>query len=368
MKILILTNNFGGLHSFRKEVVQALVDKGNQVSISAPMDKKAHFFKEMGCTLIDTKFNRKGTDPLKDFALMLCYRKLIKKEKPDVVLSYTIKPNLYGGMACQLCGVPQIANVTGLGTAVEIPGKLQKLTILLYKVGLRKAHTVFFQNEANMAFCRQHGMVKGRMRLIPGSGVNLQHHYLQDYPAQDEPMRFIFISRLLKEKGFEEYLTAAHEIKAKYPETEFHILGSCEENYQERIERLQKDGIVIYHGRQIDVRPYIGKAWCTVHPSYYPEGMSNVLLESCAAGRPIITTDRPGCGEIVDDGVNGFIVKQRDGYDVARKIEAFIALPYEKKREMGLAARRKVEREFDRQTVVREYLSVIESIAHPANN
>lgn len=359
MKILILTNNFGGLHCFRKEVVQALVDNGDKVGISAPIDDKAHFFEEMGCELIDTKFNRKGTNLLKDFALILRYRKLIKKVKPDVVLSYTIKPNLYGGMACQLCGVPQIANVTGLGTAVENPGWLQRLTILLYKVGLRKTNTVFFQNQANMDFCRQHGMVKGRTRLIPGSGVNLQHHYKQDYPAQTEPMRFIFISRLLKEKGIEEYLIAAHEIKAKYPETEFHILGACEEDYAERIKKLQADGIVIYHGRQPDVRPYIGKSWCTVHPSFYPEGMSNVLLESCAAGRPIITTDRPGCVEIVEDGINGFIVKQRDGYDVARKIEQFIQLPYEKKCEMGLSARRKVEREFDRNLVIEAYLDEI---------
>ena len=362
MTILILTNNFSGLHSFRKEVVLALKDNGNRVIISAPLDDKAHFFEEMGCELIDTEFNRKGMNPLKDFALMLRYRKLLKQTKPDVVLSYTIKPNLYGGMACQLRHVPQIANITGLGSAVENPGWLQRLTIILYKVGLRKAHTVFFQNKANMEFCQQHRMVKGHMRLIPGSGVNLQHHALQDYPAATEPIRFIFISRLLREKGIEEYLTAAHVIKEKYPDTEFHILGGCEENYQERMAKLQRDGIVIYHGRQLDVRPYIGKAWCTVHPSFYPEGMSNVLLESCAAGRPIITTDRPGCGETVEDGVNGFMVKQRDGYDVAQKIERFIALPYERKREMGLAARRKVEQEFDRQLVVQAYLDAIGSI------
>lgn len=363
MKVLILTNNYGGLHSFRKEVVQALIDEGHLVSISAPLDEKAGFFEEMGCEVIDTQFNRKGMNPLKDLSLMLYYRRLLKRLKPDVVLSYTIKPNLYGGMACQLCGVPQIANVTGLGSAVENPGWLQRLTILLYKVGLRKAHTVFFQNKANMEFCRQHKMVKGNAQLIPGSGVNLQHHHLQDYPAQTEPLRFIFISRLLREKGIEEYLTAAQEIKYNHPETEFHILGYCEENYQERIDKMQKDGIVIYHGRQADVRPFIGRSCCTVHPSFYPEGMSNVLLESCAAGRPIITTDRPGCGEIVEDGVNGFVVKQRDGYDVARKIERFITLPYEQKRAMGQAARQKVEREFDRQIVVRAYLSAIAGIA-----
>lgn len=362
MKILVLTNNFGGLHSFRKEVMKALKDAGYDVFISAPLDEKAHFFKEMGCEVIDTRFNRKGTNPLKDISQMLRYRKLIKRVKPDVVLSYTIKPNLYGGMACQLCRVPQIANVTGLGSAVENSGWLQRLTILLYKVGLRKTHTVFFQNKANMEFCKEHKMVKGQVKLIPGSGVNLQHHTLQEYPAENEPMRFIFISRLLREKGIEEYLTAAQEIKYKMPEVEFHILGFCEENYQERIGRMQKDGIVIYHGRQADVRPYIGKAWCMVHPSFYPEGMSNVLLESCAAGRPIITTDRPGCGEIVEDGVNGYVVQPRDGYDVARKIEQFISLPYEKKREMGLAARRKVEREFDRNIVIKAYMSCINKL------
>ena len=364
MKILVLTNNNGGLYVFRKEVMQALKNAGHRVYISAPLDNAAQSFQEMGCEVIDIKFNRKGTNPLKDLCLMLQYRKLIKQVRPDVVLSYTIKPNLYGGMACQLCHVPQIANVTGLGSAVEKPGWLQRLTILLYKVGLRRAHTVFFQNKANMEFCKEHKMVKRNVKLIPGSGVNLQHHALQPYPAKDEPMRFIFISRLLREKGIEEYLIAANEIKYKHPLVEFHILGISEEAYEKRIEKMQKDGIVIYHGAQKDVRPYIGKAWCTVHPSYYPEGMSNVLLESCAAGRPIITTDRPGCGEIVEAGVNGYIVKQRDGYDVSRKIEQFIALSYEQKQEMGLAARRKVEREFDRQIVVDAYINEIKTISN----
>lgn len=362
MTILVLTNNFGGLYNFRGEVIQAIINKGYRIVISAPNHEKAHLFEEMGCELIYTQFKRKGTNPLSDFGQMLRYRKLIKKVKPDAVLSYTIKPNLYGGMACQLCGVPQIANITGLGTAVENPGWLQRLTILLYKVGLRRAHTVFFQNEANMEFCKLHGMVNGNIKLIPGSGVNLQRHALQPYPTQNEPIRFIFISRLLKEKGIEEYLTAATEIKHKYPETEFHILGKSEDNYAEKVERMHNDGIVIYHGLQSDVRPYIGKSWCTIHPSFYPEGMSNVLLESCAAGRPIITTDRPGCGEIVDDGVNGFIVKPRDAQDVVKKIEQFMALPYEKKREMGLSARRKVEQEFDRQIVVDAYLKELSKI------
>ena len=361
MKILVLTNNCIGLYSFRKEVVKAFVDRGDEVLVAAPMDEKTPDVEKLGVKIIETDFDRKGINPIADMKLMLRYRTLIGKIKPDVVLTYTIKPNLYGGMACQLCGVSQIANVTGLGTAVENPGWLQKLTIMLYKIGMRRTNTVFFQNQANMKFCQQHCMVKGKMRLIPGSGVNLQYHKLQEYPAQKEPLRFIFISRLQREKGIEEYLAAAHEIKLKYPETEFHILGACEDDYAKKMEQLQKDGIVIFHG-WVDVRPYIAQACCTVHPSYYPEGMSNVLLESCAAGRPIITTNRPGCGEIVDDGVNGYIVKERDGYDVARKIEQFILLPYEKKREMGLMGRHKVEREFDRNIIVKAYLDAIAAI------
>ena len=350
------------MYNFRKEVVKALIDKGHSIIISAPFDDIASLFEEMGCKLIDTLFNRKGLNPLKDLQLIMHYRELIKKIKPDVVLSYTIKPNLYGGMACQLCGVPQIANVTGLGSAVENPGWLQRLTILLYKKGLRKTYMTFFQNKANMEFCQQHKMVKGKTRLIPGSGVNLQHHTYQDYPVESEPVRFIFISRLLREKGIEEYLAAAEVIKQRHPETEFHILGLCEEAYDDIVKDLQNRGIVQYHGRQKDVRPFIGKCHCTVHPSFYPEGMSNVLLESCATGRPIITTDRPGCREIIENGVNGFIVRQRDSEDVIEKIEYFLAMPYEQKRQMGISARKKVEREFDRKIVVKAYLEEITSL------
>lgn len=363
MKILVLSNNFGGLRSFRKEVVQALVSNGHEVTISAPFDASAPFFEEMGCMVIDTTFNRKGMNPLKDFGLMMQYRKLIKQVKPDVVLTYTIKPNLYGGMACMLCGVPQLANITGLGSAVENPGWLQRITIALYRLGLRRTDMVFFQNRANMAFCEAHRMVgHGKKMLIPGSGVNLSHHHVQDYPSDEQPLRFIFISRLLYEKGIEQYLAAAERIREVHPNTEFHILGSCEEAYEKLLKDMQNRNVVIYHGSQPDVRPYIGRCHCTVHPSFYPEGMSNVLLESCAAGRPIITTDRPGCGEIVDEGVNGFIVKQRDVDDLVAKIEQFIALPYERKREMGQAARRKVEREFDRNIVVKAYLDCINRI------
>ena len=361
--ILVLSNSYIGLYSFRKEVFQTFLDHGYGVAISCPIDEpdKAKWFESIGCRIIETPFNRKGTNPLKDLMLVFRYRNIIKREKPSIVLSYTIKPNLYGGMACQLTGVPQIANITGLGSAVENPGWLQKLTIILYRLGLRKTKMVFFQNKANMQFCEKNGMVKGKRSLIPGSGVNLEYHSLKDYP-KDGIIKFIFISRLLKEKGIEEYLGAAIQIKMRYPETEFHILGACEEAYDSQLKVLEEKGVVIYHGQQADVRPFIGTVHCLVHPSYYPEGMSNVLLESCAAGRPIITTNRPGCGEIVDDGRTGFLVNAKDVDNLVTVIERFLQLPYSQKKQMGQNARKKVENEFDRKIVINAYLKEISTI------
>ena len=236
---------------------------------------------------------------------------------------------------------------------------------MLYRIGLMKTHTVFFQNMSNMHFCEERGIGKRRKILLPGSGVNLNHFSLQEYPP-GSPLKFIFLGRVMREKGIDEYISAARIIKKRHPDTEFHVVGACEPEYATKMTSGQADAIV-YHVRQADVRPFISMCHCMIHPSYYPEGMSNVLLESCATGRPVITTDRPGCKEIVEDGVNGFVIKLKDVDDLVRKIEQFIALPYEKKREMGLAARRKVEKEFDRNIVVKAYIEEISSIQNNAD-
>ena len=364
--IFILSNSWNGLYSFRKEVYQTFHDKGYEVYISCPSvvgNEKAKWFENIGCKIIDTKLNRQGTNPLADISLMLTYRKLIKQIRPVAALTYTIKPNVYGGMACALCNVPQIANITGLGAAVEYPGLMQKLTILLYKLGLRKTYVTFFQNDENRQFCIKHGMGNANTKLIPGSGVNLSYHTLKDYPAEDEPIRFVFCSRIRKEKGIEEYIDAAEYCHEKYGDkVEFHVVGPCEGNYESRLDELSANGLLTYHGSQPDVRPFNAKAHCGIHPTFYPEGMSNVLLEYCAAGRPIITTDRAGCREIVDNGVNGYIVRQQDSADLIEKVEKFINLPYNEKKQMGLNARHKVEKAFDRQIVIDAYLKAVEDL------
>lgn len=362
--VLLLSNSLKGLYSFRKEVIKAICDKGYSVVISVPVrDERTSYFESIGCTIIETALSRRGMNPVADFKLMLNYRKLIRSTQPVAVLTYTIKPNVYGGIACRLMQAPQLANVTGLGDAVENGGWLQKLTITLYRIGLSKAKRVFFQNATNRNYFLQHNIAKEDSVLLPGSGVNLNHHVYQAYPTDDGIVRFLFIGRLLKDKGIEEFFEAAKITKQKYPKTVFQILGPTDGTYQKVLEDNIKAGIVEHLGSTTDVRPFIGAVNCTVMPSYH-EGMSNVNLESSANGRPVITTNVAGCRETVDDNITGFLVNVRDSKDLSEKIEKFILLPYEQKEQMGKEARKKVEIEFDRQIVINSYLNEIESISN----
>ena len=361
--ILVLTNNIGGLHSFRKEVMKAIVDEGYEVYISEPDDdERVKYFEGIGCHIIKTDFDRRGMNPLADLKLLLTYRNMIIQLKPKVVLSYTIKPNVYGGIACRITNTPQIANVTGLGDTLENGGWLKKLTITLYKIGISKAKCVFFQNQTNREFCINQGIANEDSKLLPGSGVNLLHHVYQKYP-EDGIIKFLFIARLLKDKGTNEYFEMAKAIRGKYPNTEFLVLGSVEGPYKEQLDKLVKAGVVNYLGTTSDVRPYLEQIHCTVLPSYH-EGMSNVNLESAANGRPVITTNVPGCRETVDDGRTGYLVEARSIKSLIDGVERFINLPYSQKVQMGKEARKKVENEFDRQIVVDAYINEIEKVAN----
>ena len=362
MKVLILANNSVGLFKFRRELLEALLANKHEVFISLPNGDFIEDMLQMGCHVIETEISRHGTNPLTDLALTKKYCSIIKTVKPDIVFTYTIKPNVYGGIACQLCKVPYVANVTGLGTAVENGGILQKITLALYRTGLRKAKRIFFQNQANQNFMLRHKVVKSAYFLLPGSGVNLERYAPLPYPDETDGIHFVFISRIMREKGIEQYLDAALSLRARRsnPPLFFHICGFCEAEYQGKLDEYIKNGTVIYHGMVRDVREIHKISHCTIHPSFYPEGISNVLLESCASVRPIITTDRSGCKEVVDDGVNGYVVKQRDSEDLIQKIEKFLALTHEQKMQMGLAGRAKVEKEFDRKIVVDAYMKEME--------
>ena len=360
-KVLFLVNHEVVIYNFRLELVERLLQDGHQVVISSPNGEKIDELVRMGCEHREITFSRHGTNPIQELKLISDYKKLLKEVKPDMVFSYTIKPNIYGGMACQSLKIPYVVNITGLGTAVENPGLLQIITVTLYQFAFRKVQRVFLQNRENMDFFSRMHIAVDKHALLPGSGVNLQRFSVLEYPGE-ETTEFVFISRIMKEKGADQYLEAAEYIRNKYPNTRFHVCGFCEQDYEERLKELQEKGVIEYHGMVRDVRTVIARTHCTIHPTYYPEGLSNVLLESAACGRPLITTDRSGCREVIDNGVNGFVIKQQNTQDLIDKIEMFLALPWEQKKAMGMAGRAKVEKEFDRQIVVEQYLAELRRI------
>lgn len=363
LKVLFLANSLQGLYSFRKELVDALLERGKEVYVSVPEHELFDSFEKKGCQMIPTDVDSRGLNPLRDIQLSYRYWSIINQVKPNVVLTYTIKPNLYGGLACRLSRTPQLANITGLGTAVENPGLLRQLIIGMYRICLSKAKMVFFQNTENRDFCIQHKMVKSPIALLPGSGVNLQLFSYYDYP-KDTPIRFLFMGRVMYPKGIDNYLEAADAIKKKYGDkVEFHILGKCDDDYKSVVDSYVQRRVIVYHAPVKDVTPYLINTHCLIHPTFYPEGMSNVLLESCAIGRPVITTNRSGCREIVDDGINGYIVEPKNTGSLIEKIEKFLSLSYEQKQEMGIMGRRKVEKNFDRKIVISAYLDEMNKLA-----
>lgn len=360
MRILIVTNYDVGLYKFRRELIEVLV-KEHEVHICLPRGEYIPKLTALGCVYHAYEFDRHGTDLVADLKQLSFYKSLIKALKPDLVLTYTVKPNIYAGMACASLKVPYIANITGLGSAIENGGVMQTLLLRLYKYGLRKACCIFFQNQQNLEFMVSRGVVKGAYTLLPGSGVNLSEHIAEPYPTQEQPLVLITVGRIMKDKGADEVLYATKIIRQKYPHVIFRIIGGFDGAYEEAVHAAQLAGDIEYLGHQSDVHACLKEAHAIVHASYH-EGMSNVLLEAAACARPIIATDVAGCRETYDNGVSGIACKARDGDDLVRAVEEFIALPYEQKAAMGLAGRRKAEREFNRSVVVERYLEELEKL------
>ena len=358
-KILFMVNHDVVIYNFRLEIVERLLRDGHEVHISSPYGERIDDLVKIGAIFHEIKMERHGMNPKDELRILKEYKQLLRQIRPDICLGFTIKPNIYGAMAARKYGIPFVANITGLGTAVENPGIAQKVFILLYRYAFRKVRRVFFQNEENMRFFEKHHLAVGKGELLPGSGVNLARYPYRDYP-DEETIRFGFVSRIMKEKGIDQYLDAAAAIRAKHPNTEFHVCGFCEAEYDGRLQRECALGNVIYHGMIRDVAGFMGGMHCIIHPTYYPEGLSNVLLEACATGRAIITTDRSGCREVVQDGVNGYMIPQRDTDALIGAIERFLSLSSARRKAMGEAGRRKVEEQFDRQIVVEKYVKEVE--------
>ena len=307
----------------------------------------------MGCIYVETPFERRSINPVKDFHLLRKYISLMKKQKPDLVITYTIKPNVYGGFVCRMLKIPYAVNITGLGTAFQKRGMLRELVTLMYKVGLKKARTVFFENIENKQLFVKEGIVCEKQScLLNGAGVNLEHFGLAEYPREDGVIRFLFIGRVMKEKGIDELFTAMKRFRAEGIDCTLDVLGSCEEDYADKIKEFEAAGWLKYYGYQKDVRPYIVKAHCFVLPSWH-EGMANTNLECAAMGRPVITSKIHGCKEAVEENISGYLCKKKDADDLHRVMKQFIQLPYGKKLAMGLAGRKHVKNVFDKGQVVK---------------
>ena len=357
MKIMILTNSDVGLYKFRGELIAELL-KQHSVTIVLPGGDCIRPMEEAGCRFIETPIDRRGINPATDVKLFARYRKILKREKPDFVITYTIKPNVYGGFACRLEGVPYAVNITGLGTAFENGGMLKKLVVFMNKAACKKAKVVFFENEGNRRLFIKEGIVpEERTHRLNGAGVNLDRYTVTDYPA-GETTRFLFMGRVMKEKGIDELFDAMRKLAADGLNVHLDVLGSYEEDYRSVIEQYEKEGWLTYHGFREDVRQFIENCHCFVLPSWH-EGMANTNLESAACGRPVITSNIPGCLEAVEDGVSGFLAERKNADDLYSVMKKFIALPYEARKAMGLAGRRRMEEIFDKKKVVEETIGSI---------
>lgn len=346
------------LYNFRLELVERLLQEQYEVYICLPYGEKVDKMVEMGCKFISVEIDKRGTNPIRDAKLMVDYYKIMKQVKPDMILMYTTKVDIYGGIVAGMLKIPYLLNVSGLGTAVEFESPLQKLMIFLYKLACKKAKCVFFQNQENLDFFLERNMYDGKYQLIPGSGVNLKKWKLLEYPG-DETVEFMFVARVIKEKGIEEYLETAKQIRTEYPQTVFHVLGPCDGEYEQKLKEYEEAGYIKYHGMVQDTGEYLKHTHCAIHPSFYPEGISNVCLEAAASGRPVITTNRSGCRDTVDNGVTGYIFEQRNTEQLVECVRKFMQMSNEERKQMGLAGRKKMEKEFSREIVIEAYMKEI---------
>lgn len=358
MKFLIITNHSYMLWRFRKELIEELQKRG-EVVVSTPFTGREEDLERLGCKCTEMIMERRGINPIADLCLLAKYYKLLKKEKPDMVITYSIKPNIYSSLLCRFLKIPHCVNVQGLGTAFQKKG-VSAIVTLMYKMAVKKAKAVFFENDANLQLFLKRRIIKEKQGvLLPGAGVNIQEFPSMPYTDETEGIRFLYIGRIMKEKGIDELFQAAEELKKKYADKFcLDLVGFFEDEYKSQVEALEKEGIVKYHGFQDEPSPFYAASHCVVLPSYH-EGMSNVLLEAAATGRAIITSNIPGCREAVNDGVTGFLCEKKNANDLMICMERFINMTQQEREEMGKSGHEKIVSEFEKSMVVEKALDVI---------
>lgn len=372
-KVAIVVNNSWYAWNMRANLGFAFQKDGYEVVFICPYDKYSKNIKEH-FGYVDIKVNSKGTNPLEDLKTICRYYKIYKEIKPDIVLQYTIKPNIYGTVAASMLNIPSINNIAGLGTLFIKQGEassenfVTKIAKFLYKFSQKRAAKIFFQNQDDYKIFVEENLVKKeKCDVLPGSGVDINKFVPIEKKEDDGIFKFLLVSRMLWAKGIQEFVDAAKIIKQKYQNVEFQLLGHLDVESPTAISKEQMDiwvenGFVDYLGSSDDVRVEIAQADCIVLPSFYREGTPRILLESASMEKPIITTDNVGCRDVVDDGVNGYLCEVRNAVDLAEKMEMMLKLSEAERKIMGEAGREKIVREFDEKIVITKYLDSIKDI------
>ncbi|GGK87478.1 glycosyltransferase family 4 protein [Rufibacter glacialis] len=366
MRIAIVINKSWNIFNFRLSLVKALLAAGHEVVAIAPKDAYSARLVAEGCRFVPLPMESKGTNPLKDMLLVGKFLKAYKSVQPDVILQYTIKPNIYGSVAARLAGIPTINNVSGLGTVFIVENLVSKIAMALYRFSFQFPAKVFFQNTDDKELFLERKLVRESItEVIPGSGIDTKRYLPAPQFKRQEPFVFLMVSRALYEKGLVEYVEASKILKAKYPQIRVQLLGAIDEEgnigiKRTLVEQWAKEGWLEFLGTSDDVAGVVHGADCVVLPSYR-EGTPRTLLEAAAMAKPIVTTNVPGCKETVIDGYNGYLCQVRNAVDLAAKMEQVYLLAEPELQAMGQNSRRLAEEKFDEKFVIERYFRAIES-------
>ncbi|MDL5049241.1 glycosyltransferase family 4 protein [Oscillatoria amoena NRMC-F 0135] len=366
MRVAVVLNTSWNLYNFRMNLIKSLQAHGHEVHTVAPKDDYTQRLTEIGCIHHQVKMDSRGANPLKDFALIFELRSIYKRVKPDVILHYTIKPNVYGTLAAAGLRIPVINNVCGLGTVFLKNDFISRVAVLLYRLSFRFANKVFFQNPDDLNLFLSRKLVsENTVDLLPGSGIDLTRFTSAPINRNDK-FTFLLISRLITDKGVLEYVDAVKKLKAEGLEAKFQVLGAIDEEHKRGISKTLIDqwiqsGTIEYLGTTEDVRGFIQQADCVVLPSYR-EGTPRTLLEAASISRPIIATNVPGCNQVVDDNVNGYLCNLKDADDLADKMRQMATLSDAVREQFGQNGRKKMEAHYDESIVINKYLDALSEI------
>jgi len=362
--IVISANSCWNIVNFRGGLIRALRDHGYEVVVAAPQDAYTSRLNDLGVSFADVPINSAGVSIAEDLRLLLRYLKVFRRFKPSAYLGFTAKPNIYGSLAARAVGAKVVNNISGLGTVFIKQDFLTTLVAQLYRFSLRTSSTIFFQNKDDMALFIDKGLVrKDQAELLPGSGVDLDHFKPSQEDRPAGAFRFLFVARLLWDKGVAEYVEAARLVQKTRPDVVFQMLGPVGAINRTavpsaKLERWQTEGVIDYLGVSDDVRVAMEQADCIVLPSYR-EGLPKSLLEGSAMGKPLIATDVPGCRDVIVDGETGYLCEARSAQSLAQAMLKLLDLPQAERSSMGARGRRKVEQEYCESVVISKYLAAI---------